>query len=1067
MKKRISKILGIVITVTVLAGMLVIATPAPVAASGELQFGGESIPYIFGTRDFVTIGKVDPTFPFYVTKIGQDMDDIATNGDTIYAVTGDVYKDIDSPFQDEVALLKSVDGGTAWTDLSNTTDFPTTKAIKLVAVAPDDPNVVMIVDEDNVTYYSEDGGEKWYDMETPATGATINDIAISAMSGGYYYFAAGGTDNTSTAELYTLELSRFGGGWEAQYETTEGAASGEDVIGAVAISPNFQIDRIVGVISYDGTTDNVSFQCYHFEEDLEAWNEQIDGFKDKDTSNNYIWDEGLVISSKGYSSFASAALEFTTLYDGTDSAERNAFATFADASGAGEIKTIKNVKVTPVTNFNDTDLGAAYSLAYHEEGKLLIGDYGSNTVYICLDPLAKEPACERTYEYKQPGGTSKVSVDWSGDTAVAVTQGNESCLAVSDDDAYSFTDVSLLNVSTTYFTDFAVSADAGMSYAASYDSDNDVSIWAKNGMMYSRVLSLKGVASGDEDIAIRMAPDNTDVVYLSIRGTKTMYISRNAGMNSWKKVTCKLAVDDFAVESADVLYAISGSSFTESINGGLSWSPTVGFEGKTLYNITIAPNNDVMIGGASYILYSDDGGTTFKETSGGSGGLFTPDTNYGDNGIVYYESRGSIYRKSVTGPPTTISIEDIEGNGVPSGWVYVDIKMAGDTLYVLTNTDNGSESRLYRALEPRTAINEQTAIWGYVKTNAVTPVPGAYYLGDSCLGPQPLKIARDYEERGVGAMPKLYGIETGGDDSVRAFEDALATFSPDLGIPVDNEEVPVNSLSGWAYDMTFTWERFSSTLISTCQFQIATDPEFNALLVTGAPINTANNLATGVVTGITTDIISVIAGPTGSVRSTFMPNNTYYWRLRSTDTDIGPLPSPWSDVRKFTVANEVKFAVASPAIGATGVSTTPTLSWNEYPGALHYVVELADGSIPEGITFTILDFSNTSDYPFFVIEEALKYSNPYYWRVRAALEGGEYSDWLTASFTTMAKPEAPQPPVVIEEAPDQPDIIVKPIVEVPETTEVIPSYLLWIIVAIGAILVIALIVLIVRTRRVV
>jgi hypothetical protein len=547
-----------------------------------------------------------------------------------------------------------------------------------------------------------------------------------------------------------------------------------------------------------------------------------------------------------------------------------------------------------------------------------------------------------------------------------------------------------------------------------------------------------------------------------------MYVSRNAGMNSWKKVTCKVEVLDFAVESSDVIYAISVSDFTKSINGALSWSPTMGFEGKTLKNITMAPNNDVMIGAASYILFSDDGGTTFSDTSGGSGGLFAPDTNYGDNSLVYYESRGTIYRKSVAGgPPTTVGIDDIEGNGLPTGYNVVDLKMAGDALYALVN-DGSSCSRLYRALEARSAINAAKAIWGYVVADSLPPAPSAsYYLGATEVGPQQLKVAADYEERNVGAMPKLYAVHYSGSgsDSIRAFEDALATFSPDQGIPADNEDVPVNSLSGAAYDMTFTWERFSSTYICTCQFQIATDPDFNALLVTGATINTGD-LENGVIQDITSDIISVIAGPTGAVRSTFMPNNTYYWRVRSTDTDLGPLPSPWSDVRSFSVANEVPFSIDGPAVGATGVSLTPTLSWNEYPGALHYVIELADGSIPEGITFTILDLSNTSDYPFFHIDEALKYSNTYYWRVRAALEGGEYSDWLTGSFTTEAKPEEPTEPIVIEQQ-DPPTIVVEPVIEIPETTEVIPSYLLWIIVAIGAVLLIALIVLIVRTRRVV
>jgi len=87
------------------------------------------------------------------------------------------------------------------------------------------------------------------------------------------------------------------------------------------------------------------------------------------------------------------------------------------------------------------------------------------------------------------------------------------------------------------------------------------------------------------------------------------------------------------------------------------------------------------------------------------------------------------------------------------------------------------------------------------------------------------------------------------------------------------------------------------------------------------------------------------------------------------------------------------------------------------------------------------------------------------------------SDWVSAVFITKAEPEEVIPPVVIEEAPvlpditiTQPDIIVQSpdvIVPLPAVVEtpITPSWI-YVIIGVGAVLVIALLVLIVRTRRV-
>jgi len=111
----------------------------------------------------------------------------------------------------------------------------------------------------------------------------------------------------------------------------------------------------------------------------------------------------------------------------------------------------------------------------------------------------------------------------------------------------------------------------------------------------------------------------------------------------------------------------------------------------------------------------------------------------------------------------------------------------------------------------------------------------------------------------------------------------------------------------------------------------------------------------------------------------------------------------------------------------------------------------------------------------------------YYWRVRAAVDGPLLSNWSDVRSFTIEEAAEPLPPVVIEppptpviEMPEQPPITVEvpdiilptpqpvPDIVLPDYPEppapIAPAYI-WAIVIIGAILVIAVIVLIVRTRR--
>jgi hypothetical protein len=196
-----------------------------------------------------------------------------------------------------------------------------------------------------------------------------------------------------------------------------------------------------------------------------------------------------------------------------------------------------------------------------------------------------------------------------------------------------------------------------------------------------------------------------------------------------------------------------------------------------------------------------------------------------------------------------------------------------------------------------------------------------------------------------------------------------------------------------------------------------------------------------------------------------VPGKTYYWRIRAdraTDANA-PYLSPWSEGRQFTIGSsalggEVKFSVISPDIGATNVSTTPIYQWTEYTGAINYELQVSRFS-----DFSVLEYTTNVTGLFYKADKGLVNNTTFYWRVRGVTGPGTAGPWASGVFVTAPAPTTPQPPVITVPASPQPPQIIQ--VPVP-TPQPIPSYLLWIIIVIGAILIIALIVLIVRTRRV-
>jgi hypothetical protein len=142
----------------------------------------------------------------------------------------------------------------------------------------------------------------------------------------------------------------------------------------------------------------------------------------------------------------------------------------------------------------------------------------------------------------------------------------------------------------------------------------------------------------------------------------------------------------------------------------------------------------------------------------------------------------------------------------------------------------------------------------------------------------------------------------------------------------------------------------------------------------------------------------------------------------------------------------------APENGSTGIGIEGVgFSWTAIGGATSYSFVLSANSDLSG-AMASEELSGTA----YTYTGMLDYSTPYFWQVTAWKDGSELATSDVGAFTTMSEPPPPPAPAP---APTPP-----PEVVIPPAQQITPG---WIIacIAIGAALIVLVIVLIVRTRR--
>jgi len=294
------------------------------------------------------------------------------------------------------------------------------------------------------------------------------------------------------------------------------------------------------------------------------------------------------------------------------------------------------------------------------------------------------------------------------------------------------------------------------------------------------------------------------------------------------------------------------------------------------------------------------------------------------------------------------------------------------------------------------------------------------------------------------------------------YMDTLADVSIELVSPTDGYQNAMNPVTGQSVDIAFSWTKPSDNVIGY-DVRIYNDADGNAQIAANngyAPAGSPPNPV-------------LIMGPYQVAPNliVYVPGETYYWRVRTNAAAAtGPIESPWSEMRSFTIepAQALVAQISSPVNGGQNVGLTPAFSWSPVAGATEYEFQLAAGPSEASFASAVSSetLAGTGYRPVVILDEG----TTYFWRIRAVTPvlGG----WsAVANFTTMTTPEAAAPPVVIETmpapiinipaAPPATEFVIPP---TPAPDVIGPGYI-WAIIVIGAILVIVVIVLIVRTRR--
>jgi hypothetical protein len=593
------------------------------------------------------------------------------------------------------------------------------------------------------------------------------------------------------------------------------------------------------------------------------------------------------------------------------------------------------------------------------------------------------------------------------------------------------------------------------------------------------------------DSIIRLSPEWDDVpaLYwcnaLAGAGPFTNDIQKSTtGGDMFSGRTPPVSIADVAVENADILYlgdSASNNVFTSTNGAWFFGLPVSSGVVGVCYDLAMAPSYpEKPIAG--YVLASGTAaGLPFRSPSGGAFWIpITPsipgagplqiiaDVDFANNNTVYAgDATGVIQPPIVPGPgvaATGVGIWRFE-IGTSTVWEQINATPAYVTLgtgiaigirqitglaavsgsgvlYGSFLGNVGGNSGAERSLVPEIPV---IASWIWDRMDIGSALGGGVGAARRFQSPpNALRVSKS------GSSVHLWAINTAPTGpaprtlgSLMAYEDTMALADVEATVPEMVEASLAEMARGWNSQFSVSW-----TLISNAtdyEVQIASDPGITNVVVTSIPFGPV---------GPPWYIPANPLSPTLVVAEGTLPaGKDYFVRVRIRDQiPNDAIRSPWSSVYRFTVQGgevvEKPYLAPvpmAPECGSTNSPASPGFTWSPYAKATRYEVQLATDAAFADILGE--DKVSTTGWKY---EGTLSKGSTYFWRVRTVEP--TTSGWSPVCAFTVAEDAPPPVEVVIPPAP-------------PPAEPAVSSAIIWAIIAIGAILVIAVIVLIIRTRR--
>jgi hypothetical protein len=956
-----------------------------------------------------------------VVSTGLGIIDVAQCGDVIYGIGLNAGVN---------ALYKSADGGATWSAVGLGAALPAGGNWALVAVAQDDPSVVAVVDKTavpSVVYVSVNGGISFAAITALAAGTVVNAIDISSpdLVTGWRSIAVGGynvvpAEGSGGGYLATWQIGNFAAAWNVPVDTAPANAPVTDNILAVAWSPDYQNDQAllyVGVVIAAGVANgNVSLHVY-------SWL-YVDYDADVDASYPRILSNTVAPAALTCARVTIALDDLFSLlgYEmGFIGAE--IMNTGVESGNVWRINTL-SAALTPLGPAAPAAI-PINSVAW-DGTNLMAAPYqvaaGPITIYRSA-VAATTTGLTGSSAYKNPGTGTLPLVFFAGGMGYCVSQGNNAAVAMTADLGKTFNGIALYNTNLLNVIDFWISSDASVMYVLT-DDGVDINLWQKAGGVYQRIAIL--VAKTGEAWLVRSANSDTNAIYLAKKGAKNMLKSIDGGV-TWVPKNSTQNVADYAVQSATLVYVASSTGPTVIKTSGASWATVGALGGGVGYNLTLLPDGTFVVGGSTgFVGYYDGTAWATVALAWGAGPTVVTASGTATGDVIYAGSAAGVagvgswtIGVSAAWLPLTAAIP-ITGIAYANGVTYA-YDDAADNLY-----------RYLDGLAADVIAGVGTEIFNQVNmVNALQITTGSNTLW-----------ARD----AVAAAA----------DTIQSYTEFLLAALPVCAYPINAEIIPVNSLNGITNPFNFTW-----TAPAVTALPVGTTYTISVFF------DAAGLLPVGAVAGVAgTNYFS--ATPAGPFVGAFTAGETYYWNIQIT----APIKSLPSAMQSFTVQqlSAVVPVISAPVNGSTVETLQPGFSWEPISGATMYEFQLSKGA-----TFTVLAYTDNVSSAGASLPVAMKLEDgqQYYWRVRVIAPA--VGEWSQVGIFAIAIPVTPTPtppvtptftvpmPSITVTAP-QPTVTVIVPTPTTETKEISPAYI-WAIIIIGAVLVIAVIVLIVRTRR--